>query len=271
MLNKKNHALVIKSFTQDPAHGNPTAVYIMQEDLPDDEYLRITRSTGFSECVFIRIVDDVPILRFFSPEKEMNACGHATLAAAHVLQKTQRPKILKTKSGDIKVHYHSDGLIEMEITSEPRYYDDCIAADRIAELLGIEVTAIISDPVKISAGTPKVLVELASPEHLWKMQPNFSAIAHEIPQGIYAYVKIDEKKYYARQFNPATGVNEDPVTGIAAAALGVHLRDTQELKEQFCVEQGHILNKKGTVFVNMRDGIKIGGYAVEFGSISNEL
>lgn len=254
----------IKSFTQDPAQGNPTAVYIMQEDLSHAEYLRITHLTGFSECVFIKITNDIPTLRFFSPEHEMNACGHATLAAAHVLKDMLRPNILKTKAGNIKIHYRDSGLIEMEISTEPRYYDDCITAVHIAELLGIDRSAITENPVKISVGTPKVLVEIDSVTTLWNMQPNFGAIAQEIPQGIYPYMKMDEKLYFARQFNPATGVNEDPVTGIAAAALGVHLNDTFRLKDTFCVEQGHMLNKKGIIFVDVQDSIRIGGYAVEF-------
>lgn len=262
---------LVKSFTQDPSQGNPTAVCFAQEDLPDETYFRITRSTGFSECVFITFADNIPVLRFFSPEKEMNMCGHATLAAAHVLKNTHQPTLLKTKAGDVKIHYHPDGLIEIEITAEPRYYPDCIAADRIAELLDINLADIAADPVKISVGTPKVLVELSSAESLWNVHPNFNAIAHEIPQGIYPYVKVDEKLYFARQFNPATGVNEDPVTGIAAAALGVHLRDTIGLHDRFSVEQGHMLNTKGTIFVDTREGIKVGGYAVECGQVSVEV
>jgi PhzF family phenazine biosynthesis protein len=255
----------VKSFTQDPLQGNPVAVCLSQENLSDEIYFKITKQTGFSECVFIKFNDNIPTLRFFSPEKEMNMCGHATLASAHILKDTYNPTIFKTKAGDVTITYQPDGLIEMLLKAEPLYYTDFVPTNRIAELLGIDMTAIKNTPVKISVGTPKVLIELRSTEDLWTMKPNFTAIATEIPQGIYPFVRINENLYYARQFNPATGINEDPVTGVAAGALGVHLKNKNI--NRFTVEQGHILNKKGTIFVDVTSGVKIGGYATIFNEI----
>lgn len=260
---------LVKSFTQDYMRGNPVAVCMAQAELPDETYFKVTRQTGFSECVFIKFIDNVPVLRFFSPEKEMNMCGHATLAAAQILQKTYHPTLFKTKAGDVNIAYQPDGLIEMLLKAEPSYYTDFVSTHRISELLGIDIAAIKENPVKISVGTPKVLVELTSAEDLWSMQPNFKAIAQEIPQGIYPFVKINESLYYARQFNPATGIDEDPVTGVAAGALGVHLKSKNI--HQFSVEQGHVLNKQGTIFVDVSDGVKIGGYATIFDELTFEI
>ena len=253
---------LVKSFTQDHMRGNPVGVCLSQENLSDETCFTVTRQTGFSECVFIKFVDNIPVLRFFSPEKEMNMCGHATLAVAHILHDKYRPTLFNTKAGNVNIQYQPSGLIEMALTTEPSHYTDFVSAQRIAELLGISSDLIKSDPVKISVGTPKVLVELNSAEDLFAMQPDFKAIAQEIPQGIYPFVMIEETLYYARQFNPATGVDEDPVTGVAAGALGVHLRNKNI--QRFTVEQGHVLNKLGTIFVDVSNGVKISGHAVVY-------
>lgn len=260
---------LVKSFTQDPLQGNPVAVCTIQNDFSDETCFKITKETGFSECVFIKFINNTPVLRFFSPRKEMSMCGHATLAAAHLLKNKCHPTSFKTKAGDVDILYKHNGLVEMLLKDKPNYYTDFASKERISELLGINMAAIKENPVKISVGTPKILVELQSIEDLWSLQPNFKTMATEIPQGIYPFVKISEKLYYARQFNPATGINEDPVTGVAAGALGIHLKSKNV--NQFKVEQGHILNKKGTIFVDVRDGVKIGGYARIFDELIFEV
>lgn len=251
---------LVKSFTQDRMQGNPVGVCLLQENLLDETYFKITRQTGFSECVFIQFIDNIPVLRFFSPEKEMNMCGHALLAVAHIIHNKYQPNLVNTKAGNVTIQYQPNGLIEMILTTEPCHYTNFVSMQRIAELFGIDAHAIKSDPIKISMGTPKVLVELKSTKDLLTMQPNFKAITEEIPQGIYPFVMIKETLYYARQFNPATGINEDPVTGVAAAALGIHLKSKNIYR--FTVEQGHVLNKLGTIFVDVNNGVKIGGHAV---------
>jgi PhzF family phenazine biosynthesis protein len=192
----------------------------------------------------------------------MDMCGHATLAAAHILQKKYQSTLFDTKAGKVNIIYQPDGLIEIVLNTKPSFFTHFASTHRIAELLGITITEITATPAKISVGTPKVLVEINSAETLWSMQPNFKAIAQEIPEGIYLFVEIHKNLYYARQFNPATGIGEDPVTGIAAGALGVHLQNKNI--RQFSVEQGHVLHKKGIIFVTVADNIKIGGYATIF-------
>lgn len=257
---------IVKSFTQDHKQGNPVGVCLSHENFSDETCFKVARQTGFSECVFIKFIDNIPVLRFFSSEKEMNMCGHATLAAAHILHDKYQPSVFNTKSGNVSIQYQPNNLIEMALTAEPCHYTDLVSTQRIAELLGINPDAIKNDPVKISVGTPKVLVELKSTDDLFAMQPNFKAIAEEIPQGIYPFVMIEETLYYARQFNPATGINEDPVTGVAAAALGIHLKNKNI--QRFTVQQGHVLNKLGTIFVDVSNGVKIGGYAVAYDELT---
>jgi PhzF family phenazine biosynthesis protein len=257
---------LVKAFSHDSSQGNPAAVCFSNANLTDTECKNIARQIGFSEAVFVRIVDGIPLLRFFSPEQEMSMCGHGILAAVHLLL-DNKPPLVRTKAGDVLIHYQAHGLIEMEITTLPRYYSDMPLKNRIAELLGTSPSAIVGDPIKLSVGTPKVLVELRVADDLWNLRPNFVDLANEIPQGIYPYVAIDERLYYARQFNPATGIKEDPVTGIAAATLGVYLNNKNASITSFKVEQGHILDKKGTIFVDVSNGIRIGGYAIVYDEI----
>jgi PhzF family phenazine biosynthesis protein len=72
--------------------------------------------------------------------------------------------------------------------------------------------------------------------------------------------------YYARQFNPAAGIDEDPITGIAAGALGAYVqRYRLTNKTHILVEQGYAMSMGGEMYVDTSDGIRVGGYAVSFG------
>jgi PhzF family phenazine biosynthesis protein len=112
-----------------------------------------------------------------------------------------------------------------------------------------------------------LLVELKDIATLWSLKPNFELIKKLVPTGIYAFVKINNHFYNARQFNPSTGVNEDPVTGVAAGALGAYLKKYYLVEMPIIVEQGHMLGKIGQIYVDTCNGIKVGGYAVETGQL----
>ena len=62
-------------------------------------------------------------------------------------------------------------------------------------------------------------------------------------------------------------MNEDPVTGVAAGALGAYLQKNRNLNNPFIVEQGHVLGKIGQMYVDASNGIRVGGYAVEYGQL----
>lgn len=252
---------VVASFTQDKRQGNKAGVFIENRDFTKEECLKITKKSGYSECVFITFDLESPRMRFFSPLKEMDLCGHALIAGAEVLfncKEFEDKCFVSTNAGQIFV-YRENGIIKMEISKTPAEFSLIPSRKQITELFGIDEN-LIKDPIaKISVGTPKVLVELCDEQTLWNLTPKYDLIAKEIPHGIYLYFRKEKDLFYARQFNPSTGINEDPVTGVAAAALSVLLK--KEGIRRFTVEQGHVLSKKGSIFVENESVITVGGYA----------
>ena len=277
---------LIKAFTQNKEHGNPAGVVLNADELTDQQMQEIAENYNFSECVFILKSDKADFkTRFFTPIKEVDFCGHATIAAFHCLSKdflkiSASPIVLiqETNKGILQITCYSDGLIVMQ-QQDPTIIDYLIDKSEIANLLGISSTDIIGDTQIISTGTPKLIIPIKSLEALFKITPNFTGISEYSlksgSRGFYPFTTetLDAgSDFHARQFNPLAGINEDPITGIAAGALGSyivthHLSD----KKTFVVEQGSIMNKFGKMFVNVTDKILVGGYAIEFGSEELEV
>ena len=260
---------ILKSFTNDSAQGNPVGIVFDADNLTAEQMMSIVYKTGYSECAFIQKSAIAMVkVRFFSPKKEMSLCGHATIALFHLLDHDRSIKTLtqETLAGILSVSKKDDGMIEME-QANPIFYQQEYDINDIAQLLGIASELIINTPIRVSTGTPKLLVELKDIATLWSLKPNFELIKELVPTGIYAFTKINNHFYNARQFNPSTGVNEDPVTGVAAGALGAYLKKYYLLEMPIVVEQGHMLGKIGQIYVDTCNGIKVGGYAVEAGQL----
>ncbi len=260
---------ILKSFTNDSFQGNPVGIVFDADDLTAEQMMSIVHKTGYSECAFIQKSAIATVkVRFFSPKKEMALCGHATIALFHLLGHGGSVKTLtqETLAGILSVSKKDDGMIEME-QANPIFYQQECAINDIAQLLGVTPALIINTPIRVSTGTPKLLVELKDRAALWNLMPNFDLIKELVPTGIYAFVKINNHFYNARQFNPSTGVHEDPVTGVAAGALGAYLKKHYSLETPIIVEQGHMLGKMGQIHVDTSNGIKVGGYAIEAGQL----
>lgn len=164
----------------------------------------------------------------------------------------------------------------MMTQSDPAFFP--IIKDRatIAELLSIDVADLLTLPLQgISTGTPKLLVPVRSLKILFAIKPKLKAISDYCKQtglkGFYPFTTETIEKtsdFHARQFNPLAGINEDPITGIAAGALGVYAKKYFGTKKStFVIEQGVIMNKAGIIFVDVTNAVKVGGYSVIYSSI----
>jgi PhzF family phenazine biosynthesis protein len=279
VLSMKITVQLIKAFTQDKEHGNPAGVVLNADDLSDQQMQGIAKHYNFSECVFVQKSDAADFkTRFFTPIKEVDFCGHATIAAFYCLSKdlvAGSPIIFtqETNKGILQVSCYPDGLIVMQ-QQDPSTFNFVINNNEIANLLNIAAHDIMGDSQIVSTGIPKLIIPLKSLEVLFSINPNFTGICEYSlksgSKGFYPFTTqtIDTgSDFHARQFNPLVGINEDPITGIAAGALGSyivshHLSD----KKTFVIEQGHIMNKFGKMFVDVSDKILVGGYAIEYGS-----
>ena len=157
-------------------------------------------------------------LRWFTPTVEVDLCGHATLAAAHVLWEdghlgTDRPATFATNSGRLAARREGEA-IALDFPSEPA--EPCPPPPGLAEAIGAE-------PVAVGRNRFDLLAELADAGALRSLRPDFRRLAGLDVRGLIVTCRGDGEAgadFLSRFFAPAAGVDEDPVTGSAHCALG---------------------------------------------------
>jgi predicted PhzF superfamily epimerase YddE/YHI9 len=198
---------VVDSFTERPFGGNPAAVALVDRFPDDGEMQLIAREMNLSETAFVAARDDGSYdLRWFTPTVEVDLCGHATLATAHVLGGAGR---FVTRSGLLTCSMGEDGWIQMDFPSDPPTATD---APTTLSIDGIEWCG---------RGRSDLLIELADAAAVRTLQPDLGAIADlEVRCVVFTAggdsVGID---CVSRVFAPAAGIPEDPVTGSAHCTL----------------------------------------------------
>jgi len=276
-------AILVKAFTKEKSLGNPAGVVFDADKLLDGKMIDISKELGFSESAFIVKSKDANFgIRYFSPTQEVDLCGHATIAAVYALFKDKKIYLgkeksktitVETKVGILPVEVHKDGLIVMTQT-DPQFWGDIHNKNEIARLLDIPVHEISDSPIQtVSTGTPKLMVEVDSLKTLFKIKPDLEGIKvyckEHLLKGLYPFtseVQEEGSDFHARQFNPLAGIDEDPITGVAAGALGAYVvKHKISNKNNFVIEQGYCMGKGGKMYVAVDDKVKVGGYAEIFG------
>lgn len=282
-------AILIKAFTKDKEQGNPAGVILNADNLTDGDMVAIAKDLGFSESAFVQTSERADYkVRFFSSTQEVDLCGHATIATFHALAaenlitfRDNKPiqKTQETKAGILPVTCYPDGLIMMG-QQDPQFAQPEIDRKRIADLLSLTEEDLLSYPIQsVSTGAAKLMVPIKSLNTLFAIKPDLNGIIRyskeKNTRGFYPFTPetIDkEADFHARMFNPLVGINEDPITGVAGGALACYLKHNDISKnESFIIEQGNVLGKSGKIMVDIRDGVKVGGYAVTFGEKDIQL
>jgi PhzF family phenazine biosynthesis protein len=283
MLLMKVTAYLVKSFTKDPSFGNPTGIIFDADPLSDKQMLFIARKLNFAESAFVQNSKGATYKnRFFAPEQEVPLCGHATLATLHSLIEKGRVSFdqegtvtvsQEALAGVLSVTAYKDGLIVMN-QNKPIFFEPEKDRALVARLLGITTDDILDQPIQaISTGAAKLIVPVVSFGALMKIKPDLSGIKEYSirtgTRGFYPYtteVKEKSSDFHARQFDPLVDSNEDPVTGVAAGALGSYIKEHGfATKRTFVIEQGYHMGKAGKMYVDVSDGVKVGGYCVTYG------
>lgn len=233
--------------------------------------------------------------RFFAPKEEVALCGHGTIGAIALLfergfwaggEGSEDLRIL-TKAGLILGGRLDRGLYYMH-QQLPQFFPAEVDAARVAAILGIAETDLLGPesglPLQmVSTGRNKLMVPVRSLEILHGLQPDFAAMerySREIgTSGFHVFTPVTvsgKPGTHARHFAPTAGVAEDPVTGVAAGALGAYLVKygvfDEGLVTRIYMEQGHVLGKDGVLAAEIsRDdsgafiGVKVcGGVAKIF-------
>jgi len=293
---KKIEIKQIDAFTNAPFQGNPAGVVLRAEGLNTRQMQEIAKEMNVSETAFVvkRWNRQLFGIRFFTPEKEVNLCGHATIATFYVLAKTgeirpSRPYgevFQETKAGRLAVRiFFEQGNPRMILMGQakPRFQPVQINARVLSKMLGIETSSLdlqCSPIEKAFTGLWHLIVPMKSRKSIDLARPN-SLELRELNKSLdvtttHLFTLNSGRKEitaYTRDFAPAAGVDEDPVTGTANGALGAYLVKNQlapltfpEVKMTF--EQGNRLKRKGilTIQVFHRDGkvsgVWVGGEAV---------
>jgi len=270
---------LVDAFTSEPFAGNPAGVVPAGDGLEADQMRAIASELGASETVFVREAADADRhLRYFTPEREVDLCGHATIAAhARLFERAAIDAgeyTVRTGTGDVTVAVEDDGTVWLE-GAEPSVSTVDVTYDELADALGLTETAFagVGEDLPIaraSTGMAFLIVPVNYFEHLGELTPDPRAIEElcerEGAVGLYAFTfdTLDrESTVHGRLFAPSIGVDEDPVTGTASGAVGAYLRRFSGVEgTEYRCEQGDFLDRPGRVRVRTADGIRVGGRAV---------
>jgi predicted PhzF superfamily epimerase YddE/YHI9 len=200
---------VVDAFTSEPFGGNPAAVAIVGEGLDEARMQLVARELNLSETAFaVRRVDGTHDLRWFTPTVEVDLCGHATLATAHVLGGSAT---FHTRSGVLACIGVDDGWIEMDFPADAPIADD---PPMSFELPGMRW---------YGRGKSFALVELSDASSVRSFQPDLTKLSELGPDAVIVTAGGDRAGVdcVSRVFAPRLGIPEDPATGSAHCLLAV--------------------------------------------------
>lgn len=271
-------AYKVDAFTTDPYTGNAAGVIPDAAGLTDGQMQAIAREMNLSETAFVWPATEAGSalrLRYFTPTQEIDLCGHATIAALHVLHGLGRvgtgEAVVETNVGNLPLLLEAaDGGVRTWLgrrdfaTSRP-------GADA-ARLLGIDRTQLVDpEPVAVNG---VLLAELRDEALLAKLRPDLDGIARV--DDVFTLMAFHDRgpdaegpRTVSRVFAPAVGITEDPVTGVAHLALGAHLAREGRVGSPgaFEGEQGREIGRAGHVGVRVEGSpenptVRVGGRAV---------
>lgn len=204
----------VDAFTDQIFAGNPAAVCPLENWLPDDILQHIAMENVLSETAFFIPMEDGYAIRWFTPEVEVDLCGHATLASAHVITRHLNPSLTTVKfhsqSGELTVTAGGD-LLTLNFPSRK---------PELCDVPQIMLDAIHAQPVEVWKSRDYMLV-FEREETIRHMQPDQSLLAQPGLNLDWIIVTApgDEADFVSRFFCPGASIFEDPVTGSAHCTL----------------------------------------------------
>ena len=252
----------VDAFTNEPFKGNPAGVCFLEQELDKEVMLKIAQEFGFSETAFIQKTNkhNAYTIRYFSPQKEIPLCGHATLASAKVIfENRDVNEILFVTSENLELvikKYNDEIMMEFPV------YDTIAATIPPATLAALGLEKVIN-----TAYSPKnkiIVLEIGDSRLLAGLTPDFNALlnSYENINGILVTARSANEEYdfHYRYFWPWAGTNEDPVTGGVQTFLAKYWAEKLNKKEMKAFQSSQ---RTGTMTVELRDNkVMIFGKAV---------
>lgn len=205
----------VDAFTEKPFKGNPAAVCILESDVTEKWMQDVAGEMNLSETAFLIPMNDGYGLRWFTPDFEIDLCGHATLASAHILWekgylKHEQEARFYTKSGLLTAKIN-EGWIQLNFPATPA--EDTEAPAELAEALGI-------NPIYVGKNIFDYFIEVESEDIVKNITPDLTKLMKVPMRGVIVTAKSKEYDFVSRFFAPEIGLFEDPVTGSAHCCLG---------------------------------------------------
>jgi PhzF family phenazine biosynthesis protein len=207
----------IDAFTDVAFKGNPAAVCILTGPADDRWMQHVAQEMNLSETAFLYPQKSGYNLRWFTPAVEVDLCGHATLASAHILWESGRvpgDRIISfhTRSGELAAGLAS-GAVELDFPATP---------EQSAEPPPQLVQALGFDPLYVGKNEDDYLVRAPSEKSVRDLAPDFALLKQVPARGIMVTSEAEASgiDFVSRFFAPRVGIDEDPVTGSAHCCLG---------------------------------------------------
>lgn len=210
----KNLVFIVNAFTEGPFTGNPAAVCPLSEWISDEKMQLIAMQNNLSETVFfVNNIDETYDIRWFTPTIEVDLCGHATLAASHIL-------FTEMGYAKDKIIFNSrSGLLTVSIQNS--FYQLDFPSDMIRPVrktFSLKSIFGIEPDVKCQ-GSHDLLVEFKTEKIVKELNPDFRKMKELPYRGIIVTAKSPNVDFVSRCFYPAAGIDEDPATGSAHTTL----------------------------------------------------
>ncbi|MET9375586.1 PhzF family phenazine biosynthesis protein [Streptomyces sp. NPDC002992] len=215
---------IVDAFTDRPFSGNPAGVLLL-DSFPDDHWLqKVAAEVNLSETAFAHPLPPGGeadwALRWFTPTTEVDMCGHATLATAHVLHTTGAATgtvRFAARCGILSATAADDGTITMDFPTSA--LTPVPAPDGLEKALGAAVVSVHDTAAHIG----DLVVELRDEATVRSLEPDFAALVHLSDRGVIVTAAAEQPErgydFVSRGFFPGLGIDEDPVTGSAHTAL----------------------------------------------------
>jgi PhzF family phenazine biosynthesis protein len=253
---------------------------------------KIAKIIGYSETAFVSKSEGADFkVRFFTPQEEVDLCGHATIATFHTM--AEQGRILpdkytqETKAGVLQVEVKKDHTIMMN-QNIPQFFE-IVSKEEIADSLNISLNDMIEElPTQIvSTGLRDIIVPISNLETLSAIKPDFQKIAavsqkyNAIGLHLFTLETLGESHAHTRNFAPLYGISEESATGTSNGALASYLFEYGEISREeathLIIEQGYSMNKPSEIIIELETrkqsitGVKVGGRAISFAEVDVEI
>ena len=207
----------VDAFSDQLFKGNPAAVCPLNEWLPDELMQNIAHENNFAETAFIVPANEGYEIRWFTPTVEVDLCGHATLASAHVVfqelgHSGEKVEFYSPRSGPLTVTKRGDELV-LDFPS------DTISQIDVEPL---HSTGLSKAPKAVYKGKTDYLFVYDTEAEIRALIPDFEVLKTHPVRGIIVTAPGEKVDFVSRFFGPACGVNEDSVTGSAHTTLTLY-------------------------------------------------